>query len=572
MMADNWPDAPAPAVEWPDPPAEKGALRQFGEAIPSGAVTGLTEAAGFAGSMLAGPMAGPTGLGSAVTGKIAHTLQDVAKPVTDVLPKPEGTSGAYGKRFGEFLGNPFSYLGPGTIPAKVAQILTSSLGAETAAQIVSSPSLKGTWVQPIAEMIGAVIGGTAGRTALRTYGPLRPNPARDPYVANLRAEGIEPTAGDVSGSKFMQRTESTLGDALGAGGAYTRESTRVAEEFTRAAARSLDMDPAAPSGARRLTPDVINHAFDNAADAMEVAANRLGVNLFDTPRGQNSTLYNDMRQIWMDVRRERLPEVESRIIGQIQDVLEGFDPQRPFALPVAPNSMVPRPRMSGQTYQGLTRKNTPLDRMIRDPNPNISYYAARVRNALDDALTRTARGQGTQPGTGQQQALDDLLQARRVWYNALVLGKASAGPGGELITPQKLRQAITDTADKKIQYARGRGDLHDLVRAGNEVLRGIPTSQTTERTLVSRLPAAAGAVVSSMVTGEPVSGMIAGEMAPGLTGRALLSPTVQRYFKNQLLPGQMAAAGAAERFPTARQSAPRVLGPVLMDTLAGGGL
>ena len=568
----EWPDAPAPAVEWPDPPAEKGALRRFGEAIPAGAVTGLTEAAGFAGGMMGGPTAASSGLSGVVAGKISHALQDVAKPVTDLLPKPEGTAGGYGARLGEFAGNPFSYIGPGTIPAKVVQILTSSLGAETAKNLVNSPSLKGTWVQPVAEMIGALIGGTAGRGALRAYGPLRPNPTRDPHVANLRAEGVEPTAGDVSGSKTMQRAESTLGDAFGSGGAYTREATRVAEEFTAAAIRRLDMDPANPSGARRLTPDVINNAFDNAGAAMERAANRLGVNLFDTPRGQTSTLYDDLRQIWMDVRRERLPKVESRIIGQIQDVLDGFTPQRQFALPAAPNSMVPRPRMSGETYQGLTRKDTPLDRIIRDENPNVSYYGARIRNALDEALTRTARGQGTQPGTGQQQALDDLLQARRVWYHALVLGKASSGPGGELITPQKLRQAITDTADKKIQYARGRGDLHDLARSGNEVLRGVPTSQTTERTLVSRLPAAAGAVLSSMITGEPVSGMITGEMAPGLTGRAMMAPRMQRYFKNQLLPGQIAAAGAAERFPTVGESAPRVLAPVLMDTLAGGGL
>ena len=46
--------------------------------------------------------------------------------------------------------------------------------------------------------------------------------------------------------------------------------------------------------------------------------------------------------------------------------------------------------LSGSAYQTLTRSNTPFGRALSNPNPNISSVAGDIKDALDDALGRSA--------------------------------------------------------------------------------------------------------------------------------------------------------------------------------------
>ncbi len=46
--------------------------------------------------------------------------------------------------------------------------------------------------------------------------------------------------------------------------------------------------------------------------------------------------------------------------------------------------------MAGDAYQALTRKDAPLGRLQSSSNPNVRYFAGRVRDALDGALERSA--------------------------------------------------------------------------------------------------------------------------------------------------------------------------------------
>ncbi len=55
------------------------------------------------------------------------------------------------------------------------------------------------------------------------------------------------------------------------------------------------------------------------------------------------------------------------------------------------NAVDPNTRtIDGSAYQTLTRSNTPFGRALSNPNPNISGVAGEIKDALDDALGRSA--------------------------------------------------------------------------------------------------------------------------------------------------------------------------------------
>ncbi len=259
---------------------------------------------------------------------------------------------------------------------------------------------------------------------------------------------------------------------------------------------------------------------------------------------------NELADLRADLMREgATPEQINRINQQLENVQNGF------VTTTARHNGQPDTIMDGRTYQGLTRHGTPLQRAIDDTDPTVSYYATRIRSALDDAMERTATARGTRPGVGIRRALDDLRTARRQWYNMMVISKAAVGPGeaapAGLITPQKLRSVLTNSDDRKLQYAAGRGDLAELARAGEAIMAPISSSNTSTRSLLRHIPAAIGAALTQSVHGEPISGALTGAVAPGIAGRAILSRPAQSYLKGQL-PGQQSLQAFLARQPAAR--------------------
>src|SRR5262245_38354685 len=102
---------------------------------------------------------------------------------------------------------------------------------------------------------------------------------------------------------------------------------------------------------------------------------------------------------------------------------------------------------------------------------------------------RTAHRQGTRPGVGNRQALEDFQQARRHWANMLALAPASSGAGetaaSGILTPAAVRRAATfrETSD----YARGRGDFNELARSSNMLMTSLPQSGTQPR-MMAQIP------------------------------------------------------------------------------------
>jgi hypothetical protein len=275
-----------------------------------------------------------------------------------------------------------------------------------------------------------------------------------------------------------------------------------------------------------LDPDVFERVEKTLGNGFESAAQRL-------PITYSQKLGHELTAIVQEAFAEGLPpQATDRIVAQATSVNNGF---------ISKNngSAV----MPGKNYQAATRHGTPLQRAIDDPDPNVAYYALRIRTALDDAMeemvdtaVKNAFSRGTPTGPARAkavelaQALEDLKETRRRWYNMIVLKKAVSGPGEAAaegtLSPQKLRQVLTSTADAKLSYAAGRGGgLQELARAGNSVLTPLPSSGTTQRSQATSL---------DLVT-----------PARGIAGRIVNSPGVQARLKQRrVVPIQQAVPSA----------------------------
>lgn len=438
---------------------------------------------------------------------------------------PQGLGQRAARGVGETLTTPTTYLGGAGLGAKVVQGGLGAVGSELAGSI---PGVEGSRFELPARMLGAGAAAQLPRVGARalTWNPIPDTPRgarREQDIATLRANMTEPTAGQFTDKRWVKRAESSLGEAPLAGGAGQETYNRVADQFTHAAARRMGENDL-------LTPDTITRAQTRIGDDFERSTSRLRV--YHDPR-----LGNDFTAIMHEAFDEGLPDsVLHRLNSQINQIRRGF----------VTGNFGPAARygvMRGEVYHSMTKKGTPLSRLIDDPDPNLAYYGTRIRSALDDALERTATGRGTRSGLGMRGALDEFRTARRQWYNMLVLsrGAAAAGEGAARgqITPQKLRQLLTNTDDKKLQYAAGRGDLHDLANAGESILTPLPNSNSAERGFIHYVPMALGSAAGAYFSGDPVEGSLLGGLsgvaATGAFGRGLMAGPTQRFLKNQAM-------------------------------------
>jgi hypothetical protein len=404
--------------------------------------------------------------------------------------KPETTGGRYAESVGEMV--PAVAGGEGSLVRKGIQALTGGVGSEAAGQAASSDAAKGLIGDH--ETAARVLGGIAGQSVpgmvKKAITPFPIKPERQDMVDTLRKEGVEPTAGDVTGSKSLKRAESTLGGAPGAGGAYEEAREKISDQYTRAALKRIGED------ADRATPEV-----------MERAATRIGKQ-FDDLSARNSAK-PDMR-------------FATDVLKAQQDYDHLFvDPlKKPVVEKVVENVMnhISAGTIDGKTYQA---QRSMLERMRRGykADPEVSGFLAEVRDALDGVMERSI--QKNNPGD-----LGAWKDVRNQYRNMLTLEKVTSG-GGEaaaegIISPARLRQAAVSTGGKK-SYAQGGGDFGELSRSGNALLTQPSSSNTAERGFLHML---AGGLL------HPTTW--ATMLAPGTTGKAIMSKPAQDYLKNQL--------------------------------------
>lgn len=521
--SDGWAEPDLPDAPWAVPaPTEQAS--GFFASIPHGILRGLSDTASAGAQAEAHAMSQPEMAQTIPGGK--QTAEILEQNITGALPK----GNPYAEKVGEFLGNPASYLGPQGLAVKAGSAVLSGLGSAAGGQLLS-----GTQGEPYGELIGAIIGGSLPRTAAKIATPLSIAPERQAFIDTLRKEGIEPTAGQVTGHKALQYTESALGNAPGAGGAASQAETNIAEQFTRAALARVG------ESADRATPDVVNKAFTRIGNQFDSLARRNNA-VIDTPYLDAVTnAKNDYFGATSPIMRK--PIVEKLFNDALTSAGSGT------------------PIMRGEQYKVLRSQ---IERVRRNSgsDPETAMALADIRSAMDDLMERSI-------GSTNPSDLGAWREVRNQYRNMLVLEKATTAAGESsaegLISPAKIRQGVV--SQNRRAYARGIGDYADLARAGEAILRPLPTSGTMERSFVHTIPATLAGATAATYGGAhfALPAAMAGMAAPGMVGRGIMSAPVQNYLKNQ------AFADALNRLPSKTSAALKSSIPVIMQSLAHGG-
>jgi hypothetical protein len=356
-------------------------------------------------------------------------------------------------------------------------------------------------------------------------------------VAAAEREGIPVTAGQATGSRFLKNLEGRL-EQLPFTGARQRAIREGSEDaFTRAVMRRTG------TAAGDTSPDTLNAIRSKLGSEFESIANRNTLNV--TP-----DLQNRLAQI-----EDSLRFIPAELAGPVKariDQLRGMmvAPPGSGGVPLAPGQTAPNPVIPGASYRML---DSALGRSMRSTsNGDLRAALGDLRDTL-----RTAMDNSISP---EDAAAWDQL--RRDYANLMVISRAAGGAGEAAATgrlsPLALRGAVNQSTGGG--YAFGRGDLNELSRIGQSVLRPPPDSGTAGNqaandlltgriALLSGLGGAGGAVVAGPVGG--VAGAMLPLALPRMVQALMNSEAGQAYLRNQAI-----------------QNGPRVT-PALISALTG---
>lgn len=476
-------------------------LKSAGTGIVKGAL-GLTGLAGDVESL--GRFAvdkGAEALGYDSPGYSGTTVLPTSKQVIDGAERkfgkfyePQTTAGQYAETVGEFL--PGSVAGPGRMATKLAVGATSGAASEAAGQ-----ATEGTALEPWARMGAAFATPLAIKKASRVVTPAvgksEEHVRQAAHLQNI--EGVRDlTAGQYTGNRALRAWEAHLGSAAGAGDRYANRLQRQGEQFTAAALRRTGSD------ARRTTPEAMREIRDRIGQQMDDIAARNFTQM-------DTDLDLDLNTIWMDYI--------DLIEGQPKNIV--VDAMRKIYDTTANGG-----RMTGEQYSTLSSR---LRRSADATDDNeLRRTLQRIRTALDDNMERHIR------------APEDMAawrEARRQYRNFVPIKEAAAKSGEDvaegILSPSGLRESVKSQSENA--YVFDEGDLTNLTRAGESVMKPIPNSGTPERTAAENIVRGITNAAGSLVTGKPASAAagLAASLAPGASGQVLMSPWMQWYLSNQ---------------------------------------
>lgn len=409
------------------------------------------------------------------------------------LHDPQTTAGRYAHAIGQFA--------PGAaFPGGLAQRAIGNVAAPAIVSETAGEATKGTAMEPVARIVGAVAGGQLPRVAARTYTPAPSNPVRQQHVAALQAEGVtDLTAGQMTGSKPLRWLESAVQDIPGTGGRGATMMERQAEQFTAAALRRAGIN------ANRATPDVIDDAFTTIGQRFDTLANASTARMSVADANRMGTVMRNYERVTPP--RDQTPAV------------------REYLNNIVTHAGNPIPGPVYARYRSAIEADA---RALQPRDPLGAQTLRDIRGILDDAVER---------GMPQAQR-GQWREVRNHYRNMLVLERA-AGSAGEaaaegLISPSALRNA-TKTLHGQRNYVRGNGDFAELARAGENIMKPLPQSGTAPRAAATGIIQAVGAGGGAMAGGAPGAalGALASPLATAAAGRMFMSPAFQRYLANQ---------------------------------------
>jgi hypothetical protein len=338
--------------------------------------------------------------------------------------------------------------------------------------------------------------------------------ARDKY-------GIPLTNDQLSGDTGMSFLRSAS-DRLPFSGAQS-DIANTQAGFNQAVSNTIG------ENAPKLTPQVMTSAKARIGSMFDsVAAN--------TSIKADPQFDNDLLKVVSDAQDSGMTTDELRPINKIFDsVLDAIDP----------NTRT----LSGSAYQTLTKSNTPFGRALSNPNSNISGVAGDIKDALDDALGRSA-------SPTDMQTFQD---AKTQWRNLRTIEGNVAQNGGDVSAPRLANDLNNSRFSKNTMAYGGGGDLGELAAIGQKFMKPPQSSGTSERLAGLGMLGAVGAGGNALLTGS-----LAGA-APGL-GLVPAAMVANRLAINPLLRSQGLANALINR------SLPGAAGSTTPRWLAAGAL
>ena len=421
------------------------------------------------------------------------------------------------------IANPFARFGARALGGAAEGAATAGLVADPDKPMgdqLRSGALTGAVVNStIAPAIGGAVRGV--RNAL--FPQVRRSEARlAERAANM---GIDVRGSQMGNSKFTHNLDSVLETIPGSGMAPRAAAQRTA--YTRAVARTFG------ENTDEITQDV-----------MEAARTRIG-HTFDrvaagTTLVPNAAFRGSMNAIRADIANIPLVDSEQRVLQRLLDNVDGT-----FA---ASNSI------SGQAYQALTRRGAPLDIASRSADPNVRFFAGRIRSTLDDLLEASA----------PRNLVADLRQARNQWkamktVEPLITSDHQINPGSLLA---RVRNSYGDYA-----YRGTNNDLSDLALIGHRFLRSPPDSGTSVRNSIRNLLTfGSGVLATGAMFQDPrlIATGLATTIGSAGAARGATAALGSRAYRNMLI----RQGNTGHLVPPIPGAAGRYLGPYPLDAVA----
>lgn len=434
-------------------------------------------------------------------GPTSHDLQKDVEGVTGPLYDPQNKTEEYTRSIASMV--PAIAMGPGGIVRRaIEQVVFPGIASQAAGDI---PGVKGSVAEPYVRAAAAV---AAPIATGRLITPLTTAPTRAAAVKNLRKEGVDVSAGQSTGSKFLRKAEGELG-----GSTAQALAERQGEQFTAAVMRRVGED------APRATTEVIDQAFTRIGGNM----NKLAANNVVT---SDTKLVNDLNKAENEYNRLVAPN--ARVPG-VRQTLDDIDSQ-------FQNKGV----MAGDVYQSL-RSQLGADARSVGNDPRLKQTLYEIQHVLDDAMERSI--QKNNPAD-----VGAWKEARIQYRNLLTVERAinSAGEAATsgLITPQNLARSVKQVQGQR-DYSRGRSDLAVLARNGSEVMAPLANSETASRLRMHTMLSVPSALIGGTAAhglgaayGLGTEGLLAGTLSGAVVPRAIGEGLIRarRYLGNTALP------------------------------------
>ncbi len=474
------------------------------------------------------------GLPAMPEGAYTRGIQQGFEATLGAAPAPAGTAELAARGAGKGLVDVGTMLIPaGRVAAATAPAagVAPSLVNRAATVLASQPALQivaGTTAgavgeatdSPLAALATALAVPMAGAGLARAVTPIQQqgNAEYRALVAAAEREGIPVTAGQATGSRFLKNIESRL-EQLPFTGARQRATREGQEEaFTRAVMRRTG------TAASDTSPDTLNAIRSRLVSEFENIANRNTLNV--TP-----DLENRLGQIEDSLRfipAELAGPVKSRI-EQLRGMMVA--PPSSGGVPLAPGQATPNPVIPGASYRMM---DSALGRSMRSTsNGDLRAALSDIRDTL-----RTAMDNSISPEDAAAWS-----QLRRDYANLMVISRAAGGAGEAAatgrISPLALRSAVNQSTGGG--YAFGRGDLNELSRIGQSVLRPPADTGTAGNNMANALLtgqlAAAGGIGGTMAAGPlgGVAGAMGSMFMPRIVQALMNSDAGQAYLRNQAI-------------------------------------